>query len=65
MKTLRGGEGFGEAIIDGIHEAVTMKFRDNSRSIFIVVADYCPHGEEFHKEVFGIFFVFVRVIGKS
>lgn len=44
MKTLRGGEGFGEAIIDGIHEAVTMKFRDNSRSIFIVVADYCPQG---------------------
>ncbi|OMJ80154.1 hypothetical protein SteCoe_19648 [Stentor coeruleus] len=42
-----GGGNYGEAMIDGIFAATKLKFRKIARTIFIIVADDCPHGSEF------------------
>lgn len=45
-----GGQ-LGEAMLDGIYEAATMNFRESARPVFIVYADDCHHGIEFHGEL--------------
>ena len=47
MSTSGGGAQYGEALIDGIAEALMLTFRTGSNKIFVVACDDSPHGKEF------------------
>ena len=42
-----GGKIGGEAMIDGIHAANSLTFRENTQKFFVLVGDEGPHGREF------------------
>ena len=47
LKAMGGGPLGGEALIDALAKCNKLKFRQNSKRMFIVITDEKPHGEEF------------------